>query len=485
MKKRIYLLMLAALGIMTVYSQTSEKKWNIGVYGGKSEYNGDIGNGFFNYDEAFYAFGALSVSHYLSPRFNLGVYGSYGEHGFWVDYDYDNNFRAKKLYADLQLQFKFVKNENAFFKPYIFTGIGFRNLSDFTANDGSDFVIPAGLALDFKIYKNLSIRYIGSFGYTFNDERDFDESSKGNDMQLEHSLGLTFNLGSSKDSDGDGVIDRKDMCPGTPEGALVDETGCILDRDKDGIADNLDDCPDHFGLAQFRGCPDSDNDGIIDSKDECPEKAGVIAFNGCPDTDGDGIEDRKDVCPTVPGLASLSGCPDTDGDGITDSQDKCPTVAGPVETLGCPDRDKDGVIDIEDKCPDVPGIKENKGCPEIREETKQLFEKALQGIQFETGKDIIRPGSYSILNQVVAVMNENPEYLLSIYGHTDNKGDDKMNMELSQRRAESVKKYLLDKGIPENRIVESKGFGETMPVATNDTAEGRAKNRRVEFKVVF
>ncbi len=485
MKKSYYLLALLAFCILAGYSQTAEKKWNIGVYGGKSEYNGDIGNGFFSVDEAFYAFGALSVSHYLSPRFNLGVYGSYGEHGFWVDYDYENNFRAKKLYADLQLQFKFVRKDDALFRPYIFTGVGFRNLSDYTSNEGSDFVIPAGIGLDLKIYKNLSIRYVGSFGYTFDDNRDFDESKNGNDMQLEHSLGLTFNLGSAKDTDGDGVPDRRDQCPGTPEGALVDEQGCIIDRDKDGFADNLDDCPDQYGIAQFRGCPDTDQDGIVDNEDECPDRAGTVEFKGCPDTDGDGIEDRYDDCPTVAGLASLRGCPDTDGDGLTDFQDKCPTVAGPAVLLGCPDRDGDGIIDIEDKCPDVAGIAENKGCPEIKEETRQLFEQALQGIQFETGKDVIRKTSYPILNQVVDVMMENPEYLLSIYGHTDSKGDEQMNQDLSQRRAGSVKKYLQDMGVPEKRIVESKGFGETMPVATNDTSEGRAKNRRVEFKVAF
>jgi outer membrane protein OmpA-like peptidoglycan-associated protein len=187
-------------------------------------------------------------------------------------------------------------------------------------------------------------------------------------------------------------------------------------------------------------------------------------------------------------LATIPLKKDTDGDGVPDRKDECPgkPLGAAVDAVGCIiDRNKDGIIDSEDKCPDVFGIKENKGCPEIKAEIKQIFEKALQGIQFEFGKDVIRKSSYQILDDVVKVMNENPEYLLSIYGHTDNVGQDDKNMELSQRRADAVKKYLLDKGVPENRIVETKGFGETTPVATNDTDEGRTKNRRIEFKVTF
>jgi len=325
------------------------------------------------------------------------------------------------------LQFNFVKKGDAFFRPYIFAGVGFRNLSDPgstqyvppTCNEGTDLVIPAGLGLEFKIYKNLRLRYIAMFGYTNHDVRDRNNTENGNDYQLDQSIGLTLNIGPKIDTDGDGVADRKDKCPDTPAGALVDELGCIVDRDRDGFADNQDDCPD------------------------------------------------------------------TDGDGIIDPKDKCPGEAGPVETQGCPDRDKDGILDKDDKCPDVFGITENKGCPEIKLETKQIFERALQGIQFETGKDIIRKSSFGILDEVVTVMNENPEYSLSVYGYTDNTGDDEMNMALSLKRADAVKKYLVNKGVPEGRIKEVKGFGETMPVATNDTPEGRTLNRRVEFKVVF
>ena len=132
----------------------------------------------------------------------------------------------------------------------------------------------------------------------------------------------------------------------------------------------------------------------------------------------------------------------------------------------------------------MPGIKENKGCPEVKKETIEIFRQALTGIKFETGKDIIKPVSYPILDKVVKVMSDNPEYQLEINGHTDNVGDDTKNMTLSQNRANAVKAYLANKGIDSKRMVAT-GYGETRPAADNATPAGRAENRRVEFKVNF
>lgn len=151
---------------------------------------------------------------------------------------------------------------------------------------------------------------------------------------------------------------------------------------------------------------------------------------------------------------------------------------------GTPDSDQDGIADNEDKCPTVAGLFVNKGCPEVKEEEKNIFQQALEGIQFETGKDVIQPTSFEILDKVSKVMVSNPVYLLNIEGHTDNEGDDAENLSLSQKRADAVKKYLEKKGITAVRI-STKGFGETVPVADNTTEAGKAKNRRVEFKVEF
>lgn len=203
-----------------------------------------------------------------------------------------------------------------------------------------------------------------------------------------------------------------------------------------------------------------------------------------PDTDGDGVPDKDDRCPKEAGLASLGGCPDRDGDGIADAMDACPDKAGPANFHGCPDTDGDGIPDNEDRCPTVAGVASMKGCPEIKEETKKLFERALTGIKFETGKSVIKKESFGILDQVVKVMQENPSYNLEIHGHTDSQGDDAKNMKLSEDRAAAVRTYLEKKGVAANRL-KSFGHGETMPVADNNTAAGRAQNRRVEFKVTF
>ncbi len=202
------------------------------------------------------------------------------------------------------------------------------------------------------------------------------------------------------------------------------------------------------------------------------------------DRDKDGIPDKEDSCPDEAGLATLGGCPDRDGDGVADKMDACPDLAGPVNQQGCPDSDGDGIADNVDKCPNVAGVKEMKGCPAIKEETKKLFEKALNGIQFESGSAVIKKSSYGILDQVVTVMNENPEYNLEIHGHTDSQGDDAKNMTLSENRAAAVREYLTNKGVAANRL-KSFGHGETEPVADNGNSAGRAKNRRVEFKVMF
>ncbi len=175
---------------------------------------------------------------------------------------------------------------------------------------------------------------------------------------------------------------------------------------------------------------------------------------------------------------------DKDNDGIIDEEDECPDFAGTIETKGCPDTDSDGIVDKYDDCPRLAGVKENNGCPEITEETKEVLREALSGIEFETNKDIITVESYPILNKVVDVMKNNPDYLLRISGHTDAQGADDANLILSHKRAQATKAYLVAQGIDEARL-DAAGYGETKPVADNATAEGRAQNRRVEFEIVF
>ena len=278
-----------------------------------------------------------------------------------------------------------------------------------------------------------------------------------------------------KDSDGDGVSDKNDLCKDV--WGILKKQGCPEDdRDGDGVADDVDVCPDIYGLAQFNGCPDSDNDGIPDMDDECPNIAGPKEFNGCPDTDGDGLRDIEDECPNIYGLMEFNGCPDTDNDSIPDHIDACPMIKGLAQFNGCPDTDGDGIQDSEDECPEEPGTAENNGCP--------VYEKVefATHIGFKSGKAKLTQDSYQYLDQLVQLMNDNPDCWVKLDGHTDSTGSDAINNKLSQDRVDSIKFYLVDKGINPNRIV-ARGHGSSMPIAPNDTAEGRAKNRRVEINL--
>lgn len=229
---------------------------------------------------------------------------------------------------------------------------------------------------------------------------------------------------------------------------------------------------------------DRDNDGVLDADDKCPDVAGLATLQGCPDRDGDGITDAEDKCPDVAGLARYGGCPipDTDKDGINDEMDKCPTVQGIARYQGCPipDTDADGVNDEEDKCINEKGPASNFGCPVISEEIIKRVNLAAKNVFFSTGSSILLKKSYSKLNDVVTILNENPTFKVQIDGHTDSQGSDVSNQTLSENRAASVKAYLAGKGIDESRLA-SAGYGETNPVDDNKTAAGRAKNRRVEM----
>lgn len=229
---------------------------------------------------------------------------------------------------------------------------------------------------------------------------------------------------------------------------------------------------------------DRDNDGIADEEDDCPDVAGIKAFNGCPDTDEDGIQDSEDDCPEEAGLGSLVGCPDTDEDGIADHKDECPEVKGLKENNGCPEKDTDGdgVIDKEDRCPQTKGLKDNFGCPQLKEEVKEAVKAVFENLVFDTGKSTIKKSSDDELEQLAKILKDNPELLLTISGHTDNVGNDDANMQLSKDRAYAVKDRLVSLGIDQFRM-EVYYYGETQPVVSNDTAEGRQANRRVEFAI--
>jgi outer membrane protein OmpA-like peptidoglycan-associated protein len=237
------------------------------------------------------------------------------------------------------------------------------------------------------------------------------------------------------------------------------------------------------GLATVtpRVLPDADGDTVDDEADRCPLMTGPARNFGCPmpDSDNDGVTDDHDKCPQVAGRVRNEGCAptDTDNDGVDDDQDRCPTVAGTAEFTGCPppDIDRDGVVDDKDRCPTVPGISEMRGCPRIT-----AF--VANAVTFASGRITLMPEGRRELDKVVAYLISMPDIAVSLEGHTDNVGTDQINNPLSERRALAAKYYLLSKGIQESRI-SSSGYGSTRPTIGNGTADGRARNRRVEVVV--
>jgi len=197
--------------------------------------------------------------------------------------------------------------------------------------------------------------------------------------------------------------------------------------------------------------------------------SGLLAFQGCPDLDGDSIPDLEDSCATEKGPVDFHGCPDTDGDLIINKLDSCPFAKGPASNNGCPVIEK-----VEIKPEPI------KNIP--TQEEQEIINKVFKNLEFETGKSVIRTSSYESLDELVKLLQKKPAYKLLIEGHTDNVGAAAYNMKLSKNRAESVKKYITDKGVDGVRITAI-GFGLTKPVVSNKTAEGRQRNRRVEFTI--
>jgi len=352
--------------------------------------------------------------------------------------------------------------------PFAFVGGGFNQAKPSAGPHESNGTLEFGGGLRFWMTDNLGIRLEG---------RDVSfKSYNGPDEKLHNMIlgaGLIFALGGTpRDTDADGVPDKKDKCPGTPHGAKVDATGCPLDTDGDGVFDGLDQC---------EGTP----------------KGATVDAKGCPsDADGDGVLDGLDQCPDTPKGATVDakGCPsDADGDGVLDGLDQCPgTPKGAVvDEKGCPkDADGDGVPDGIDQCPDTPkSLKvDAKGCPiEVTERETELLDTGmirLQNVNFETNKADILPDSYSTLDAVGMLLTKWPQLKLEIGGHTDSRGSAAKNQKLSEARAGAVRSYILQKfpTLDPNGFTV-KGYGKTRPIVPNTNELNWAKNRRVEFVV--
>ena len=377
----------------------------------------------------------LAVSKYVGDGFSVGARGSLNR----IEKIGDASVDDLSHYAiDGTIKYNFLKNTTI--DPFIEVGGGYTWIDEIGAGTAN-----GGVGFNVWFSDNVGLTVQTQYKHVFEDYLV---------RHFQHMAGISIKFGGT-DTDGDGIYDKDDACP------------------------------EVAGLEAFNGCPDSDGDGIEDAKDSCPNEAGSKELNGCPDSDGDGVADKDDACPSTPGLASLAGCPDADGDGVADKDDACPNEAGPAENKGCPwpDTDGDGVLDKDDQCPEVAGTVANNGCPEVTEEVQKQLNDYARTILFDTGKSSIKAESTSVMVDIIQILNEYPNAKFTVEGHTDSVGRESTNQKLSEARANSVRDFLIDKGIGADRL-SAIGYGESKPIATNNTRAGRAQNRRVEINLI-
>lgn len=377
----------------------------------------------------------LSVSRYVGDGFSVGARGSLNRIENLGDVTVDD---VSHYAIDGTIKYNFRKN--AKLDPFVEVGGGYTWVDEIGAG-----TVNGGLGLNYWFSDNFGVTLQTQYKHAFEDYGV---------KHFQHLGGLNIRFGGT-DTDGDGIYDKDDACP------------------------------EVAGLEAFNGCPDSDGDGIEDGKDDCPNEAGLKELNGCPDADGDGIADKDDACPNEAGLAALGGCPDADGDGVADKDDQCPNEAGPAENNGCPwpDADGDGVLDKDDQCPEVAGTVANNGCPEVTEEVQKQLNDYARTILFDTGKATLKTESVSVFVDIIKILNEYPNANFTVEGHTDSVGSAKLNQSLSEKRANSVRDFLVKEGIGASRLTAI-GYGEDKPIATNNTRAGRTQNRRVEINLV-
>lgn len=413
----------------------------------------------------------LQFNYIFDPIFSLSLNTAYG----WVyprepggsQFSATSHFKTILVPANLCLNIAFAPGHVV--RPCLSFGVGathwdvrdIEKVKDSLlfpgATENGSTISPTficGLGFHVFAVKNMAIDFSLRYHHLLKKAEDTIGTGDDNRGIIEARTGLTFYWSNYKDSDQDGIEDKNDLDPFAPE-------------DFDGYKD-------HDGKPDF----DNDNDGIPDKFDKAPNKPEDI----------DGFQD-KDGIPD----------PDNDNDGILDKNDKCPNIAedfdGFQDDDGCPemDNDKDGIPDAQDKCPNYPetrnGYQDDDGCPDEKPAPKpapkpkpvrQKQPIVLEGVQFRNGSAELMPVSRDKLFQIGRALIANPPMRIEIRGYTDSRGSARSNLVLSQRRAEAVKRFLVNFGIGAHRIV-ALGLGESKPIASNDTPEGRAKNRRIEF----
>lgn len=381
------------------------------------------------------------------------------EYNYLADQDVEDpgsgHYKSNNIMANLILRYP-----EGMIRPYIGAGAGWSMGEVAGGPFDKTFNVLAwqGLAgINLEIIRNLSI----DFGYRYFMSK-FNLNELGDSQIADHILlvGLNYHFGGEEPVPPPPPPPPEPApvkkCQNVPECCIVDADGCPTDSDRDGVCDGCDRCPDTPAgcVVDENGCPvDSDKDGVCDGRDKCPDTplGCIVDENGCPkDSDKDGVCDGLDKCPNTP-----PGCA--------------------VDENGCPvDSDKDGVPDCLDKCPDTPEVAkvDKNGCPVTAVITLL--------VQFDYKKWDVKPEYYGEIKKLADFMKKHPNLNATIEGHTCNIASAKYNLGLSQKRAESIRNALIEKEDIDPKRLKAVGYGLTKPIASNDTEEGRIKNRRVE-----
>ena len=424
-------------------------KFSLAVKGGYETYWGDIDDKYF--DPVING----SISYWLNDNWAIAVNGGWG---FLRADERPEKYFKTDIY-NLNLITKWKPWEKSPLNPYITSGFELISINPKNANnnylpnreaekyDPLHLAIPVGIGFSYFLSEIISLDLEGMHHFSTTDYIDDINKGSMKDGWTSIMAGLSVYIGKPKDTDKDSIPDKMDKDPFHAE-------------DFDNFED-LDGAPDY----------DNDNDGVLDRDDAQPNTP----------EDKDGYQD-EDGIPD----------PDNDGDGILDVNDKEPDMAEDMDGFqdedGAPDPDNDGdgILDAEDQCPDqaetMNGYEDTDGCPDIKPEIAVEKGSAivLDGVNFASGSSRLTENSKTILDKVVRTLTENPNIEIEIRGYTDNTGSYEANIKISQARAASVKEYLTSMGIDGNRI-KTFGFGPDNPVAPNNTREGRAQNRRIEF----
>ena len=499
-KTRISLLIISMIVIMSsnVFAQIYQRQIFTGKHIGATKFIGGEVD-----DSTVRILGEFNAGYYITRKLGVGIEAGYGfvsvrdkdqllEVMRHIIAKEDAPFKTTFVPISVFGRYNLIKDQN--WIPYLTAGMGVMiwNCEDTELNteisSGNNFIANIGGGIEWEISRKVGIDFGVKYQRLFNQNEDMSGESTGSlgrgDIQtgnLSAGFGITLRFGGSKDTDGDGLEDRLDKCPFVPEDfdGFEDEDGCPEgDNDNDGLVDLVETNTGVFISADSTGTDPNLADTDMDEVNDYEEIYTYMTNPISVDTDGDSLSDGDEINNYKTDPNSV----DTDGDELSDYDEIFIHQTDPKNV----DTDGDGFMDGNDKCPlkseTFNGFQDDDGCPDKKPEI--VFEKkapiVLDGVNFKVGSSELTDGAKPVLDKVVRTLKNYKDMYLEINGHTDSSGSRALNMKLSRKRAESVRRYLINQGIEEYRL-RAIGLGPDHPVTSNNTKEGRSKNRRIEF----